>query len=901
MFTSQSVRGQLPTFDTRRALVVLNVQNSSFDSWDDFAVCEPRNFVEKIKQVIPVFRRAGEIVWVRTEFDDGESAATSPVSTNDTISTNVEDSKVPPNAAPVPEYDRAVVRGIMTRATYHPTRRAKAVMRHASAKTRSEQRDEQLDIFVNDDEDDADAYLSKPRKGQPPRLFAPGTPGVALTDDILPYVDMGKDMIIVKNHYSAFDATPLLLSLRMKLVTHLYLCGLLSNVSIYATAADAVRHGFEVTVVEDCMGYRSEAKHLDAMRQMADILGVSGIDTEEIISEFGGREPPDTEMPMFLGPGMDGIKSSSLMTEGYDHRRSPADLHDANRRTMKQYRPTGDRGATVTSIAHSIEASEQQSLPSLHRPSPPVSPVQTSKLLVSPEEPAVSSPTLIPTMGDSFGECDSKIIMNALSAKLSMEAFRLLKKEVEWQAMKHRGGEVPRRVAVQGEVGKDGSKPIYRHPADESPPLLPFSSTVQRIREEVQKILKQPLNHALIQLYRDGQDNISEHSDKTLDIVRDSSIVSVSLGAQRTMVLRTKRNRHPKNGATTPGSRQVQRIPLPHNSIFVLGPRTNRRWLHGIRPDKRDAKEKSEEEKASDGERISITFRNIATFTDKHNRNIWGQGAVSKYSITAGTVSTNNSTEMDAMIEAFGKENQQSEFNWEAEYGEGFNAVNLVSDVAQVYLCQDRIANLRVLLSVLDRDIRCEVSRTMLPEGLRGASDIELLKKERPTFRDNDEGSSEVVGCLAILFYLDKFYPMTPSVSVTSRQLHRLNTQVFSRVTQANEILFLWQELQGALLTASTQGSHSLRRRHSNTPGKREKSAVEEFEGELEIWEEYAEETDYVGGDFYAIVDCAFWPVLHDIVQHWDGWSVQKYPDLAAYYRKVKGMKCVQQALAQTA
>ena len=513
MFTSQSVRGQLPTFDTRRALVVLNVQNSSFDSWDDFAVCEPRNFVANIKQVIPVFRRAGEIVWVRTEFDDGESAATSPVSTNDTIGTSVEDSKMPPNTAPPSDYDRAMVRGIMTRATYHPTRRAKAVMRHASAKTRSEHRDEQLDMFVNDDDDDADAYLSKPRKGQPPRLFAPGTPGVALTDDILPYVDMGKDMIIVKNHYSAFDATPLLLSLRMKLVTHLYLCGLLSNVSIYATAADAVRHGFEVTVVEDCMGYRSEAKHLDAMRQMADILGVSGIDTEEIINEFGGREPHDAETPMFLGPGMDGIKSSP-MTEGFDLRRSPADLRDANRRTIKQYRSTGDRGTNLASVAHSIETSEQQSTPSLGRPSPQQSPVQSSKLLVSREEPVVSSPTLRPNMEVSYGECDSKIIMNALSAKLSKEAFGFLKKEVEWQAMNHRGGEVPRKVAVQGEVGKDGSKPIYRHPADESPPLLPFSPTVQRIREEVQRILKQPLNHALIQLYRDGQDNISEHSDK---------------------------------------------------------------------------------------------------------------------------------------------------------------------------------------------------------------------------------------------------------------------------------------------------------------------------------------------------------------------------------------------------
>ena len=514
MFTSQSVRGQLPTFDTRKALVILNLQNSSFDSWDDFAVCEPRDFVEKIKQIIPVFRSAGEIVWILTEFEDGESAAASPVSTNDGSITNVEDGKMPANPAPISDYDRAQVRGILTRATYHPTRRAKAVMRHASAKTRSDQRNEQMDVFVNDDEDDADAYLSKPRKGQPPRLFAPGTPGAALTDDILPYVDKEKDMMVVKNHYSAFDATPLLLSLRMKLVTHLYLCGLLSNVSIYATAADAVRHGFEVTVVEDCMGYRSEAKHIDAMRQMADMLGVSGIDRDEIITEFGGREPPDTEVPMFLGPSLDGMKSSSLLTEGFNPRLSPADRSDAGTRAFKQYRSTGDRGTPAASAVISLEASEQQSLPLSGRPGSQKSPVQASHVPILQDESITSSSKTPSKLGDSFGEGDSKIITNALSPRLSKEAFALLKKEVKWQAMKHRGGEVPRKVAVQGEVGEDGSKPIYRHPADESPPLLSFSITVQKIREEVQRILKQPLNHALIQLYRDGQDNISEHSDK---------------------------------------------------------------------------------------------------------------------------------------------------------------------------------------------------------------------------------------------------------------------------------------------------------------------------------------------------------------------------------------------------
>jgi alkylated DNA repair dioxygenase AlkB len=46
----------------------------------------------------------------------------------------------------------------------------------------------------------------------------------------------------------------------------------------------------------------------------------------------------------------------------------------------------------------------------------------------------------------------------------------------------------------------------------------------------------------LIQLYRTGADYISEHSDKTIDVVRGSFIVNLSLGARRTMTLRTKKD-----------------------------------------------------------------------------------------------------------------------------------------------------------------------------------------------------------------------------------------------------------------------------------------------------------------------------------------------------------------------
>jgi hypothetical protein len=115
---------------------------------------------------------------------------------------------------------------------------------------------------------------------------------------------------------------------------------------------------------------------------------------------------------------------------------------------------------------------------------------------------------------DSIGAGDSRIIHDLLDSPLVDNVFELLKEEVSWQDMYHRSGKVPRLVAVQGDISPDGSIPVYRHPADESPRLLPFSPTVQKIRREIERVLKQPFNHALIQLYRDGNDNISEHSDK---------------------------------------------------------------------------------------------------------------------------------------------------------------------------------------------------------------------------------------------------------------------------------------------------------------------------------------------------------------------------------------------------
>jgi alkylated DNA repair dioxygenase AlkB len=245
------------------------------------------------------------------------------------------------------------------------------------------------------------------------------------------------------------------------------------------------------------------------------------------------------------------------------------------------------------------------------------------------------------------------------------------------------------------------SFPIYRHPADESPPLLPFSQTVSLIREHVQKVLNHPVNHVLIQHYRSGADYISEHSDKTIDVVRGSNIVNVSLGAQRVMTLRMKKDGAQQlPDAETATSRPAQRIPLPHNSMFILGPETNKKWLHGINHDKRPFQTKDEAERYQNGERISLTFRHIGTFLTKDMGMIYGQGStgIANDDTTANTegslrkedkkpvingTETGNADTPRNLIQAFGKENEQSDFDWDQWYGKGSNVLHFTVQKAE--------------------------------------------------------------------------------------------------------------------------------------------------------------------------------------------------------------------------
>lgn len=688
---------------------------------------------------------------------------------------------------------------------------------------------------------DPDAFLHADH-----RCCLPDSPGAAFAPAIHAAIDP-QDTVLRKDDYSALQAPGLLFALRAQLITQLFLCGARSNVSVYATVLDAVSQGFEVTLIEDALGYRCAKSHRLALQRMTEGWGVDTTTSHQLLGESGetAAPPPQREI----------LKSEPVEPEAPVETKPPPQREPPKSDPIEVDDEPDDQGDV--DLQPPLLARTRR-----RRDPPPDRKPQSSRKM-----PSAASSTLGPE--DPIGAGDSRILYDLLPRP--DDAFHRLREEVHWQKMYHMAGQVPRLVAVQGRIGADGAIPIYRHPADESPPLRPFTPTVETIAKVVEQHLGHPLNHVLIQLYRHGEDRISEHADKTLDIVRGSAICNVSLGARRTMTLRTK-------GKEKDAQRQIQRVPMPHNSLFVLGETTNRQWLHGIRPDKRPDALKSPDERAFAGARISLTFRHIGTYIDPAADTIWGQGARSKTPTAAGRIVHGEPAETERLIRAFGQENQQSAFDWDAYYGEGFDVVNFVTTAnAKIVLAgeaeEDEVADLRVLLTLVENGVRYEVVSS-IPEDLPPEAREGPGNDRRPAYLDQD-GSTYIAGDAAILQYISTHRRAadTPEPDPTTTE---------GRLAAADALLTVWRTIQATQSTdLDALIPHLTALASFLPPGHAYLSAPIAF----------------------GLDDCLFWPVLRNLMRDGTGKGRElvetQFPALAGYYAKVGKRACVRQVLEE--
>lgn len=117
---------------------------------------------------------------------------------------------------------------------------------------------------------------------------------------------------------------------------------------------------------------------------------------------------------------------------------------------------------------------------------------------------------------------------------------------------------------------------------------LGFTKELLELKLIAEKIAQTSFNACLLNLYHNGNEGMSWHSDNEKSIVPNSTIASFSFGAERKFTLKHKINKHTVS------------LQLQNGSLLLMQENTQTHWLHSLPKSKRvlDA-------------RINLTFRTM--------------------------------------------------------------------------------------------------------------------------------------------------------------------------------------------------------------------------------------------------------------------------------------------------
>jgi len=120
-------------------------------------------------------------------------------------------------------------------------------------------------------------------------------------------------------------------------------------------------------------------------------------------------------------------------------------------------------------------------------------------------------------------------------------------------------------------------------------PAQPWPDVLLPVKRQVEALAGRAFNGVLANLYRDGRDSMGWHADDEPELGPDPVVASVVFGATRRFLFKRK------------DDAQVKReVALGHGDLLVMGPGTQRHWLHSVPKTAKPV-----------GERINLTFRLI--------------------------------------------------------------------------------------------------------------------------------------------------------------------------------------------------------------------------------------------------------------------------------------------------
>ena len=111
-----------------------------------------------------------------------------------------------------------------------------------------------------------------------------GTWGSKVIDELKPD---SETQVIRKRRYSGFFGTDLDLRLREKKIETILLVGVLTDICVMYTSADAASRGYKVVVISDATASSSNENHKFALQHMKEVQGITLLTTSEAMEILG--------------------------------------------------------------------------------------------------------------------------------------------------------------------------------------------------------------------------------------------------------------------------------------------------------------------------------------------------------------------------------------------------------------------------------------------------------------------------------------------------------------------------------------------------------------------------------------------------------------------------------------
>lgn len=101
---------------------------------------------------------------------------------------------------------------------------------------------------------------------------------------------------------------------------------------------------------------------------------------------------------------------------------------------------------------------------------------------------------------------------------------------------------------------------------------LPWTKELLELKERVEQLAGTAFNSCLLNLYHDGSEGMAWHSDDEKSLGKDTTIASLSFGAERKFAFRHKQ------------SKETVSLNLEHGSLLIMAGSTQTHWLHRLPP-----------------------------------------------------------------------------------------------------------------------------------------------------------------------------------------------------------------------------------------------------------------------------------------------------------------------------